>query len=562
MRVFGRIVQPLEDDDIPSLYHPTERTYRVIDDAAQGRYNNFPNGTSHSEGYTPIWSRIVFFSLALPFVAVGDTLLLPYDGYVSLKFRADPPYWYCIRKKNWTEFDKKIRNRNLPTEKDFIEAFSIQTSLDSPEMSFERFVALYELAPAVAPRRDYYFYSGFDLMPFRLFEYLLTHNPPIEDMQGILFSYTERDSLDSDDEKRLEALLKSGVNPNMVDPYDMATTVIDRLAEQSKTANPKTQQKIDRRVALFRQYGAKSFKELIQENRVSTPIPVSSAPELLDIKLRPLFQQLQQHWSDKNSVAFYLTYPECVPAGIPALIAVQRKTLKRVKIFERKPEGTWSEKPCRNWLVPREVWYLIITPKGVWLPELKSPLPTMVPAIRHITHDQYELWFCGNVIWPDDMNVLLTIFQLPKENFSSTYPENGRYQYAGNVGRGIFPAKETDAPFLDNYKTLSPKFALPGTWKPYIVNYGIPHTVAVFEHNTRYFGELRGVETDGFQMIVYPEILFKDAAFDLPCEKRKRGYWNEIGPANNHGLRISIFYGDNVSADTLQKLITLAQELR
>ncbi|MDD3886564.1 MAG: hypothetical protein PHI35_06815, partial [Victivallaceae bacterium] len=488
------------------------------------------------------------------------TLFLPYDGYAACKFHANPPYWYCIRQKDWDEFDRKIQQRDLPCKKDFTTAKSSILSGDSAGMAFERFVAMYELAPAAVPKCDYYFCSSTNMMPLRLFEYLLAHNFPIEDVQDVLFSYAKRDSLDYEEEKKLEALLKAGYDPCAVDSD--CKTVIDHLNEQWKTSDPETKIKVKRRADLFRKYGAKTFKELIRQNQVTVPILVDAAPELMDVRLRPLFKQMRQRWDAKGLVAFYLSYPGCVPAGIPALIAVEGKTLKKIKIFEQRQGGVWSASPCRNWFVPNDVWYLIVTPKGVMLPGVDSPLPTMVPAIRHITHGQYELWFCGDVNWSDDMDALTTLFQLPKECFSSTYPEGGVFRYGGNVERFIYPARETNAQFIDNYKKISAKYDLPGSWKMFTVNYGIPCNVAVFEYNTRRFGELHGVEVNGFQMIVYPHELFKNAASDLPCPKRKRGYWNEIGPENKHGFRISILYGDHVSPEILQKLVGVAQELK
>ncbi|MDD3886690.1 MAG: hypothetical protein PHI35_07455, partial [Victivallaceae bacterium] len=49
MRILGETVQPLDDDDVPGLYHPTKRTWRIIEYAAHGRYNVFAAGTFYTE---------------------------------------------------------------------------------------------------------------------------------------------------------------------------------------------------------------------------------------------------------------------------------------------------------------------------------------------------------------------------------------------------------------------------------------------------------------------------------------------------------------------------------
>lgn len=84
----------------------------------------------------------------------------------------------------------------------------------------------------------------------------------------------------------------------------------------------------------------------------------------------------------------------------------------------------------------------------------------------------------------------------------------------------------------------------------------------MLEYNTRKFANLHGVDTDGYMVIVYPSVLHRTAAADLPCAPRKRGYWNEVGPTNKHGLKVAILYGDNIPPKTLDALISLAANLQ
>ena len=567
MRIFGPVIQPMKNDDVPGLYRPTVRTGYVIWLAAQGKYYTFASGYSSTEGGRPSWGRLGIFSLLLPLEMAGDTLVLPYDTYRLIRFHWNPPYWYCIRTGDWEAFDRRLGSGALPDSKDFRTFFSLPKEELLPQS--ERFRQLSELGPDALRETTFPLFVLASL-PRSFLDVLLEHRHSEVSSADLLFCYAGSATFTPEAEDSLKTLLEGGVDPNLVESFQPGVTMIDtllKLERESSSTQEKAQ--IRRRIDLFRRFGGRSFVELVQCEEVKTPVPLSVAPERLDPRLRPVFEKFPETLLRKWN--FFLAYPGLLPLKTPALIVLSHGELRQVRLYELTSAGEWSESPTRSWWVPGG-WYGIITPKRVLLPEEPSPLPTFVPERRHIPLNHSELYFCGEVIQQEDMEALTRIFSTDENRFASTWPGGGTFRYAGNAGRpGWIVAGKKDAPFLAKFREIVEPYHLPGDWKTFTVIYGdgIPREYAVLEYRTRRFvipdsggTELDGVETDGFRMHVYPPELFEHAASDLPCGKRRRGYWNEIGPENRHNLRVSIFYGDRVSPETLEKLIELARELR
>ncbi len=319
-------------------------------------------------------------------------------------------------------------------------------------------------------------------------------------------------------------------------------------------------------IELLKSHGALTYSELLKQ----TPGITKLRTEGLDI--HPIFQPVIDKLSLSKWAEYFIlstTYPG-IKGPVLVIDEIGRKT---IQVHHRKSPTEWEQK-SEPFSVPEGYMRIVLTPHGTKVPSRLSGLPTRCFIFeKWFTLPAFEVYLEIN---PRNAHCIHFIVE---SGILSDLPEDALRKDTLNMGSEIFNVgnilynkfqfKENGnrrySKYVSNAKMITEKHGFSGYWM--VHRYGdYYYPRMAFDTHERHpdkipLNEYIAPYPDEILALIYLNQHFDEIVDIASHGKNGTGYWNRI--ANNVGSKCyyEIYYGDEVSDDTLEKFQQFLNDL-